>query len=101
MSSKTPLISIGITTFNRKDLLNTKKSNAPDLSPIYKASSKPIAITSFAISSFTAKYIKLAESNAQQVTKIRQVLEGLSLEVASPAKARDLLSLKGGDQVGF
>ena len=43
----------------------------------------------------------LAESNAQQVTKIRQVLEGLSLEVASPAEARDLLSLKGGDQVGF
>ncbi len=44
---------------------------------------------------------KLAESNAQQVGKIRQVLEGLSLEVASPAEARDMLSLKGGDQVGF
>ena len=43
----------------------------------------------------------LAESNAQQVTKIRQVLEGLSLEVASPAEAREMLSLKGGDQVGF
>jgi len=43
----------------------------------------------------------LAESNAQQVTKIRQVLAGLSLEVASPAEARDMLSLKGGDQVGF
>jgi len=43
----------------------------------------------------------LAESNAQQVTKIRQVLDGLSLEVASPAEARDMLSLKGGDQVGF
>jgi uncharacterized protein (DUF849 family) len=35
------------------------------------------------------------------VTKIRQVLEGLSLEVASPAEAREMLSLKGGDQVGF
>ena len=43
----------------------------------------------------------LAESNAQQVKKIRQVLEGLSLEVASPAEAREMLSLKGGDQVGF
>jgi 3,5-dioxohexanoate:acetyl-CoA acetone transferase len=43
----------------------------------------------------------LAESNAQQVTKIRQVLDGLSLEVASPAEAREMLSLKGGDQVGF
>ena len=44
---------------------------------------------------------ELAESNAQQVTKIRQVLEGLSLEVASPAEAREMLSLKGGDQVAF
>ena len=43
----------------------------------------------------------LAESNAQQVTKIRQVLDGLSLEVATPAEAREMLSLKGGDQVGF
>jgi uncharacterized protein (DUF849 family) len=43
----------------------------------------------------------LAESNAQQVTKMRQVLEGLSLEVAKPAEAREILSLKGGDQVGF
>jgi uncharacterized protein (DUF849 family) len=43
----------------------------------------------------------LAESNAQQVTKMRQVLEGLSLEVASPAEAREMLALKGGDQVGF
>jgi len=43
----------------------------------------------------------LAESNAQQVTKMRQVLDGLSLEVASPAEAREMLALKGGDQVGF
>lgn len=43
----------------------------------------------------------LAKSNAEQVTKIRQVLEGMSLEVASPADARDMLALKGGDAVGF
>ena len=43
----------------------------------------------------------LAESNAQQVTKMRQVLEGLSLEVAEPDDAREILDLKGGDQVGF
>jgi len=43
----------------------------------------------------------LAESNAQQVRKIRQVLEGLSLEIATPAEAREMLNLKGGDQVGF
>ena len=44
---------------------------------------------------------KLAESNAEQVTKMRQVLEGMSLEVASPAEAREMLALKGGDAVGF
>ena len=43
----------------------------------------------------------LAESNAQQVAKIRAVLEGLSLELASPAEAREILGLKGGDRVAF
>ncbi|MEM6667863.1 MAG: 3-keto-5-aminohexanoate cleavage protein [Pseudomonadota bacterium] len=43
----------------------------------------------------------LAESNAQQVRKIRQVLEGLSIEVATPDEARAMLELKGGDQVAF
>ena len=44
---------------------------------------------------------KLAQNNADQVTKIRQVLEGLSLEIASPDEAREMLDLKGGDQVAF
>ena len=44
---------------------------------------------------------KLAEANADQVRKIRQVLEGLSLEVATAAEARDMLALKGGDAVNF
>ncbi|MCI4666147.1 MAG: 3-keto-5-aminohexanoate cleavage protein [Neomegalonema sp.] len=44
---------------------------------------------------------KLAESNADQVRKIRQVLEGLSLETATPDEAREILDLKGGDQVAF
>jgi uncharacterized protein (DUF849 family) len=44
---------------------------------------------------------RLAESNAQQVRKIREVLEGLSLVVATPAEAREMLQLKGGDQVAF
>ena len=43
----------------------------------------------------------LAKSNAEQVQKIRQVLEGLSLEVAAPEDAREMLQLKGGDAVGF
>jgi uncharacterized protein (DUF849 family) len=44
---------------------------------------------------------KLAESNAQQVRKARQILEGLGLEVATPDEARRILGLKGGDQVAF
>jgi uncharacterized protein (DUF849 family) len=44
---------------------------------------------------------KLAESNADQVRKIRQVLEGLSLEIATPSEARQMLALKGGNQVKF
>jgi len=44
---------------------------------------------------------RFAESNAEQVRQIRQVLEGLSLEIATPAEAREILSLKGGDAVGF
>jgi len=35
------------------------------------------------------------------VRKMRQVLEGLSLEVATPADAREMLALKGGDNVNF
>ena len=44
---------------------------------------------------------ELAVSNAQQVAKIRRILEELSLEIASPAEAREILALKGGDRVGF
>ena len=44
---------------------------------------------------------QLAKSNAEQVTRIRTILEALSLEVATPKEARDMLSLKGGDQVAF
>src|SRR3954470_2840604 len=44
---------------------------------------------------------KLAENNAQQVKKVRQILEGLGLEIASPDDAREILSLKGGDKVNF
>ena len=44
---------------------------------------------------------QLAESNAQQVTKVRKIVEGLGLEVASPDEAREILALKGGDKVNF
>jgi uncharacterized protein (DUF849 family) len=44
---------------------------------------------------------KLAESNAAQVTKARQIIEGLGLEIASPAEAREILALKGGEKVAF
>ena len=44
---------------------------------------------------------KLAESNKDQVAKIRRIIEDLSLEVASPKEAREMLGLKGGDLVQF
>ena len=44
---------------------------------------------------------KLARSNADQVRRIRQILDGLSLDVATPAEAREMLGLKGGDRVAF
>ncbi|RJF89396.1 3-keto-5-aminohexanoate cleavage protein [Oleomonas cavernae] len=44
---------------------------------------------------------KLAESNAAQVTQVRQIVEGLGLEIATPDEAREILSLKGADQVAF
>lgn len=44
---------------------------------------------------------QLARSNADQVRRIRGILEGLSLEVATPAEVRQMLGLKGGDRVAF
>jgi uncharacterized protein (DUF849 family) len=44
---------------------------------------------------------KMAESNAQQVRKVREIIEGLGLGVATPAEARQILQLKGKDAVAF
>jgi uncharacterized protein (DUF849 family) len=38
---------------------------------------------------------KLAQNNAQQVTRIRSIIEAMSLEVATPDDARAMLKLKG------
>ncbi|MCX7173886.1 MAG: 3-keto-5-aminohexanoate cleavage protein [Proteobacteria bacterium] len=42
---------------------------------------------------------KLATSNAEQVQKIRRILEELGLTIATPAEAREILALKGKQQV--
>jgi uncharacterized protein (DUF849 family) len=44
---------------------------------------------------------QLAKNNAEQVTRIRSILENLSLEIATPDEARLMLQLKGGDAVKF
>jgi uncharacterized protein (DUF849 family) len=44
---------------------------------------------------------QLAHGNADQVSRIRAILENLSLEIATPDEARKLLALKGGDDVAF
>ena len=42
---------------------------------------------------------KLAPSNADQVTQVRKIIEGLGLGVATVDEARQILELKGGDRV--
>jgi uncharacterized protein (DUF849 family) len=44
---------------------------------------------------------RLAESNAAQVRQVRQIVEGLGLEIATPEDARSILELKGADRVAF
>lgn len=44
---------------------------------------------------------QLAKSNAEQVRAARKIIEGLGLEIATPADAREALQLKGADKVAF
>jgi uncharacterized protein (DUF849 family) len=44
---------------------------------------------------------RLATSNAEQVLKIRRIIEELGYAAASPAEAREMLGLKGGDRVRY
>ena len=44
---------------------------------------------------------RLAKTNAEQVKLARQMIEAVGLEVATPEDAREMLQLKGGDQVNF
>ena len=44
---------------------------------------------------------KLASTNAEQVLKIRRILEELGLEIATPDEAREILQTKGASKVAF
>ena len=44
---------------------------------------------------------RLARSNAEQVRKVRTILEEMGRDIATPAEARAMLQLKGGDHVAF
>jgi uncharacterized protein (DUF849 family) len=44
---------------------------------------------------------KLATSNAEQVRKVKAILNELGVETATPEEAREMLQLKGGDRVSF
>jgi uncharacterized protein (DUF849 family) len=44
---------------------------------------------------------KLANSNAEQVAKVKRMLEDHGLEVATPAEAREMLGLKGAERTRF
>ena len=49
---------------------------------------------------YLSKGVK-AKTNAEQVRKIRRILEELSFEIATPADAREILGLKGRDNVSL
>lgn len=44
---------------------------------------------------------RLAQTNAEQVAKIRRILEELGLEIATADETREILKLKGRNEVGF
>jgi uncharacterized protein (DUF849 family) len=44
---------------------------------------------------------KLAGSNAEQVAKVRRLIEELGFEIATPDDVREMLDLKGADKVNF
>ena len=44
---------------------------------------------------------RLATSSADQVWMARKLIEGVGMEVATPDEAREILALKGADQVAF
>ncbi|HEX7819160.1 MAG TPA: 3-keto-5-aminohexanoate cleavage protein [Sphingobium sp.] len=44
---------------------------------------------------------RMAANNAEQVTKVRRILEEMGREIATPDEAREILGLKGGDHVDF
>ena len=44
---------------------------------------------------------ELAQSNAEQVRKVRNILTELGLEIAKPDEVREMLQLKGKDEVAF
>jgi uncharacterized protein (DUF849 family) len=44
---------------------------------------------------------QLARTNAEQVSKVRGIIEALGLSIATPAEAREALQLKGGYRVAF
>jgi uncharacterized protein (DUF849 family) len=44
---------------------------------------------------------RLARSNAEQVAKIRRIVEELGRETATPSEAREMLGLKGADRTAI
>lgn len=44
---------------------------------------------------------RLARSDAEQAAKVRRIAEELPFEIATPDEAREMLQLKGADQVAF
>jgi uncharacterized protein (DUF849 family) len=84
----------------------TGSIHTPSMSPHLPVTAKEIVESALGAAEAGAASLwvaagKLAPTNAAQVVQMREIIEALGLEVATPDEAREILRLKGGDGVAF
>ena len=95
MLARAPQIAVGVST---RTLAGYR--GVADLRGRKIGVSAPGASTHMVASLFLSRG-QLASSNAEQVLKIRRILEELGLDIATPAEARQMLGLKGRDAINL
>lgn len=81
-------------------MVDTRRWQAPDTAP-YLWRRDGLACASRPGGQPVSGAGEKAKSNGEQVRKIRRILEELGIEVVAPDEARQLLGLKGRDEVAF
>ncbi len=90
----------GPTSMNTQPMRILFLSSGNTASPCARSTRRPAFSRPEAVHGLSASH-HLAASNAEQVRKVRAVLESLDHEIATPEEARAVLNLKGADRVGF